>query len=108
MPGVWSFLRSRRNQQVIGWLAGGAATLAAATWTAFVYFDGKARSTAAPPPTVSATPTPAPTPVATAAPSPTVAPLPTTAAPAITADHGGVAIGGSATNTSIETNASRR
>jgi hypothetical protein len=36
--GLWGFLRDKRNQQVLSWLAGGLVVAATGLWAAFVYF----------------------------------------------------------------------
>jgi TIR domain len=36
--GLWGFLRAKRNQQVLSWLAGGLVVAATGLWAAFVYF----------------------------------------------------------------------
>jgi hypothetical protein len=73
--GLWSFLRDKRNQQVLGWLGGGLVVVATGAWAAFVYFFPveKPRS----PPTVQATP------------------------PTVQAECGGVAIIGNVTGATI-------
>ncbi len=38
MSGIWSFLGSKKNREIIGWLGGGIVIVIAGLWTAFVYF----------------------------------------------------------------------
>ena len=38
MSGIWSFLGSKKNRDIITWVAGGLAAVIVALWTAFVYF----------------------------------------------------------------------
>ncbi len=38
MSGIWSFLGSKKNREILAWLAGGLAAVVVALWTAFVYF----------------------------------------------------------------------
>jgi hypothetical protein len=35
---VWSFLGSKKNREIIGWIGGGIVVIIAGLWTAFVYF----------------------------------------------------------------------
>ena len=35
---MWKLLEGRRNREIIGWLASGAAALAAGTWAVYVHF----------------------------------------------------------------------
>jgi hypothetical protein len=39
MSGLWSFLGSKKNREIIGWLGGGIVLVIAGLWTAFVYFN---------------------------------------------------------------------
>jgi TIR domain len=73
--GLWAFLRDKRNQQFLGWLGGGLVVAATGLWAAFVYFFPAPKS-----------------PVAKS-----LEPV------SVQADHGGVAIGGSVTGTTITT-----
>jgi hypothetical protein len=38
MDRLWSFLVSKKNREIIGWVGGGAAVVIAGLWTVFVYF----------------------------------------------------------------------
>lgn len=40
----WRFLQNGRNREVLGWLGGGAAVVAAALWAVFVHFDQPAEA----------------------------------------------------------------
>lgn len=75
MNTFWRFLRDKRNQQVLGWLGGGLIVAATGLWAAFVYFF------------------PAPKSPGAKFPEP----------PSVQADHGGIAIGGNVTGSTITT-----
>jgi hypothetical protein len=38
MVRLWSFLRAKGNREILTWLGGGAVTVIAGLWAAFVYF----------------------------------------------------------------------
>ncbi|MBV8441434.1 MAG: hypothetical protein JO312_12895 [Hyphomicrobiales bacterium] len=38
MSGIWSFLGSKRNRDILAWLGGGLVAVVVALWTAYVYF----------------------------------------------------------------------
>ena len=38
MSGLWAFLGSKKNREIIGWLGGGIVVVIAGLWAAFVYF----------------------------------------------------------------------
>ena len=38
MGGLWNFLLSKDNREILAWLGGGAVVIVAGLWTAFVYF----------------------------------------------------------------------
>ena len=37
MGRLWSFLRQKRNREVLGWIGGGVVVVAAGMWTLFTY-----------------------------------------------------------------------
>jgi len=37
MSGFWSFLGSKKNREILGWLGGGIVAVIVALWTVFVY-----------------------------------------------------------------------
>jgi hypothetical protein len=38
MGGLWSFLRQKRNRDVLGWIGGGAVVVTAGVWAVFTFF----------------------------------------------------------------------
>jgi tetratricopeptide (TPR) repeat protein len=38
LPGAWGFIRNSKNREVVSWLGGGAAVIAAGLWGVFTYF----------------------------------------------------------------------
>jgi hypothetical protein len=37
MSGIWSFLGSKRNRDILAWLGGGFVAVVVALWTAYIY-----------------------------------------------------------------------
>ena len=38
MSGIWSFLGSKKNRDILAWLSGGLVAVVVGLWTAYVYF----------------------------------------------------------------------
>jgi hypothetical protein len=38
MSGIWSFLGSKKNRDILAWLGGGLVAVIVGLWTAYVYF----------------------------------------------------------------------
>jgi len=36
---IWSFVQSKKNREVLGWVGAGLAVVIGGLWTAFVYFS---------------------------------------------------------------------
>jgi threonine/homoserine efflux transporter RhtA len=43
---MWSFLQSKKNREVLGWIGAGLAVVIGGLWTAFVYFSKPGTKTA--------------------------------------------------------------
>jgi hypothetical protein len=49
MRQLWSFVRLKRNREVLAWIGGGLTAVIIGLWTAFVYFSDTPKITASSP-----------------------------------------------------------
>jgi hypothetical protein len=49
MRQLWSFVRLKRNREVLAWIGGGLTAVIVGLWTAFVYFSDTPKTSASTP-----------------------------------------------------------
>jgi hypothetical protein len=49
MRQLWSFVRLKRNREVLAWIGGGLTAVIIGLWTAFVYFSDTPKTSASSP-----------------------------------------------------------